>query len=553
MRKSFLLIAFITNVLAFAGERSEKDMQAIAVNQLSAFNLKTRSISNNKLTVNKVLSAESYCIYTPQDGNGFVIVSNDDAFMPVLGYSDSEYNPENLPDGLRWWLSAINASLQEGKTRSEETKTPNFVPVENFVLSTWGQGKPYNALTPQQGVKQSVTGCVATSMAQVLNYYKYPETSEGVGAYSVDGVNTTNVDLATTYMWDKIQNSYKTTASYSEEESRPVAELMRDCGASAHMNYSATSSGAYTNEATLGLLRNFKFSDTSICLLFRKYYSQNEWMNIIYNELMAKRPIIYGGNNDKSGHSFIFTGIDEEGRVYVNWGWDGTANGFYDISDLRPENDTSKHYNYGNEMVIGITPTPEDTDIKPKYSEICFDDIYNVFAPVVQNRVTIKTGKFYNMHYKMFKGVIDLLFVNESGEQYGFNFLTETEGEPLRYGYAGKTKVLNVSDLPVGNYIVYLASKAEKDTYYQPVKCAGIGAIYYNVTKGEDEKLVFTGEHQSLYEGTTAIQSVKLSNTESATSKSSKYIYSLNGQNMGTNASTLPKGVYVINGKKIVK
>lgn len=220
---------------------------------------------------------------------------------------------------------------------------------------------------------------------------------------------------------------------------------------------------------------------------------------------------------------------------------------------LRPENDTSKHYNYGNEMVIGITPTPEDTDIKPKYSEICFDDIYNVFAPVVQNRVTIKTGKFYNMHYKMFKGVIDLLFVNESGEQYGFNFLTETEGEPLRYGYAGKTKVLNVSDLPVGNYIVYLASKAEKDTYYQPVKCAGIGAIYYNVTKGEDEKLVFTGEHQSLYEGTTAIQSVKLSNTESATSKSSKYIYSLNGQNMGTNASTLPKGVYVINGKKIVK
>ena len=553
MRKSLLLIAFITNIIAFAGERSEKDMQAIAVNQLSAINSKTRSLDSNTFVVSKVLSAESYSIYAPQNSRGFVIVSNDDAFMPVLGYSDSKFDPENLPDGFRGWLSAINASLQEGKTRSENTRPTNFVPVENFVLSTWGQGKPYNALTPKQGSRQSVTGCVATSMAQVLNYYKYPETSEGVGAYSIDGFSTTNVDLSTTYMWDKIQNQYSTTISYSEEDSRPIAELMRDCGASAHMDYSASSSGAYTNEAALGLLRNFKFHDTSICLLFRRYYSQKEWLDIIYNELMAKRPIIYGGNNDKSGHSFIFTGIDDKGRVYVNWGWDGTANGFYDVSDLRPINDTSNHYNFGNEMVIGITPTPEKTDIKPKYSEICFEYEYTVSAPAVKNRLNVKTGIFYNMHYKIFKGVIDLLLVNEAGEQYTFNFLTEEEGEPFRYGYSSKNKFINVSTLPVGNYIAYLASKAEKDTYYQPVKCADKGAICYKVTKGEDEMVTVSSEPQSLYDGTTAIQTVKISNTESGTNKYSKYIYSLNGQNMGTDASVLPKGVYVINGKKVVK
>ena len=270
-------------------------------------------------------------------------------------------------------------------------------------------------------------------------------------------------------MWDKIQNEYKPNISYSEEDSRPVAELMRDCGASAHMDYSASSSAAYTNEAALGLLRNFKFHDTSIVLMHHDYYSQEEWLNIIYNELMNKRPIIYGGNNEKSGHSFIFTGLDDEGRVYINWGWDGTANGFYDISDLRPVNDNSRHYNYGQEMVIGITPYPENTDIKPKYSEICFKDEYYISAPVVKNRISVRTGTFYNMHYKMFKVVIDLLFIDEAGVQYAFNFLKEEEGEPYRYGYSSKNKFITVTDLPAGNYKVYLASKALNDTYYQPV------------------------------------------------------------------------------------
>lgn len=553
MRKSLLLIAFITNIIAFAGERSDKEMQAIAVSQLSTIYPRTRGVDNNNLNVVKVLSAEEYSIFAPEDGHGFVVVSSDDAYKPVLGYSNSEFNSENLPDGFRWWLSAISSSLKEGKTISNKTRANDFVPVGNFVLSTWGQNKPYNALTPQQGVKQSVTGCVATSMAQVLNYYKYPETSEGVGAYSIDGFSTTNVDIATTYMWDKIQNKYNTNASYSEEDSRPVAELMRDCGASAHMDYSASSSAAYTNEAALGLLRNFKFHDTSICLLHHKYYSQEEWLDIIYNELMVKRPIIYGGSNDNSGHSFIFTGLDDEGRVYINWGWDGTANGFYDISDLRPENDKSMHFNYGQEMVIGITPYPEDTDIKPKYSEICFEKDYQLSAPAVKNRISVRTGVFYNMHYKMFKGVIDLLFVNEAGEQYAFNFLKEEEGEPFRYGYSSKNKFITISDLPAGDYKVYLASKAEKDTYYQPVKCAGVGAIYYNVTKGEDEMLVVSGEYQSLYGGTTAIKSVIQTENETGVNKSSRYVYSLNGQNMGTDASALPKGVYIINGKKVVK
>lgn len=558
MRKTFLLFAFATFSMAFAGQRSEQEMQTIAVNQLKAHHNQTRGADNLQMPLVKVLSAETYSIYAPQTGNGFVVVSSDDNYMPVLGYSNSNYSTESMPDGFRWWLSAINTSLKEGQpvsAKKAKTRGTDFVPVENFVLSSWGQDKPYNALTPKQGTKQSVTGCVATAMAQILNYYKYPETSEGVGSYSVDGVNTTNVDLSTTYMWDKILNEYNPYVSYSEEDSRPVAELMRDCGASAHMNYSAGSSGAYISEAALGFARNFKFNEAYIYYHLRDYYSQAEWASMIYNELMNKRPILYAGSDEISGggHAFVFSGIDDEGRVYINWGWDGTANGFYNITDLAPTEGNTSRYNLAQQMLTGITIHPEEAGLEPCYSEMCFEDNYTLGTISVKNRINVRAGSFYNLHYKMFKGVIDLLFVNAAGEQFAFNFLTEEEGLPLRYGHTSNSKYVNVSSLPAGTYTAYLASKAEKDTYYQPVKCAGEGAICYQVTKNEDGTLVVSDDYQNMYNGTSAIHAVNLSGTGNGSNSSTKYIYSLNGQNMGTNASVLPKGVYIVNGKKIVK
>ena len=65
--------------------------------------------------------------------------------------------------------------------------------------------------------------------------------------------------------------------------------------------------------------------------------------------------------------------------------------------------------------------------------------------------------------------------------------------------------------------------------------------------------LVVTSDSQSLYDGTSGINSVRFTDAIDSKSKNSKYIYGLNGQNMGTDASALPKGVYIINGKKVVK
>ena len=554
MRRFLLFIAIASSCFAMANERSEQEKQLIAINQLTNFNSRTRAAINLHLSLNKVISTEAYSVYTPQDGAGFVVVSNDDAFTPVLGYSSSEFSSEDMPDGLKWWFSAISSSLKDGNKRAAITRADNYTPVENFVLSTWGQGKPYNALTPTMGVKKSVTGCAATALAQVLNYYKYPEKSEGVGSYSLDGgKSTTNVDMSTTFMWDKILDTYNPNYSYTEEESRPVAELLRDCGFSCHMDYSSNGSSAALNEVAIGMIRNFGFNQAYLYHYMRDFYSETEWMNMVYKELMAKRPILYAGfdENGGGGHAFVFSGIDSEGLVYVNWGWNGTGNGYYDISDLAPTEGSNDHYNLGQRMLIGITPNPEEAGLMPRYSEICFDGSYVLDVPVVKNRISARTDNFYNMCHLNFKGVIDLVLVNEAGELYTYNFHKEENGVPYGYGENGKNKFFNVTDLPVGTYIAYLASKAENDIYYQPLKCEGLGAICYQVTRNEDETIVVSNVAQSLDDVITGIKPVDMQNPEFT--KASKSIYDLNGRNMGTDSSVLPKGIYIINGKKVIK
>lgn len=514
MKKTLLLFfALSATHIMNANERTEEDMQAIAARQLM-IGASTRSV--NTISLKKLISTESYAVFTPMEGKGFVVVSNDDRFMPVLGYSDNTIDVNNMPDGLNWWMTAINTALQDKKAQGRaSTRVSGLKPVDNFVTSQWGQGKPYNALTPIQGGKHAVTGCVATALAQILNYYKYPDISTGTGAYTINGDEATNVTIATTYSWESIQDGYNTNGSFTEEESRPIAELMRDCGYSVHMDYSAGSSGALVSEAALGIARNFKFDEAYIYYAMRDYYSDEEWMALLYGELEAKRPILYGAVDEgtNGGHAFVFSGIDEEGRIYTNWGWDGMADGFFNIADLGPKGVLDRslnHFNSRQEMLFGITPNSASSNLQPKYSEMVMDYDYEIAPSAATNRLSIRIGTFYNLYYKPFNGLIDLVMRSQNGAEYTFNVLTPENKIVYRYGTQLSSKLINVTSLPAGTYTAYLASKNEKDFFYQPFKCAGNGSICYQVTKSEDGRLTVSESAYSLYSGVpTAISSVK--------------------------------------------
>lgn len=347
------------------------------------------------LLANKAFTVMGY------NNGGFVIVSNDDLLPAVIAYSNTVFDKNTSNAGFKWYLSAveeaINGIVKAGKPRTmiapDQSKYAAKIP--SFVTSIWGQEKPYNNLCPEgttsgtgswQGygsTGRTVTGCVATAMAQIMYYNRWPEKGTG-GTHSVyvkqangtKKIVTVNYEESF-YDYANMIDSYK--GHYSKEQGDAVAKLMLDCGVAADMNYATDGSGTYTENAARGLRRNFGYPETTQ-MLKRRRYSEQAWMDIIYNEINERRAILYTGvDNKNGGHAFVLSGYDETGKVWINWGWDGASDGFYDIALLNPK---SYKFSEDQDMIIGIegekTETLQDTitvDTPGRLQELIADSI----------------------------------------------------------------------------------------------------------------------------------------------------------------------------------
>lgn len=69
-------------------------------------------------------------------------------------------------------------------------------------------------------------------------------------------------------------------------------------------------------------------------------------------ELTARRPVYYSTRSTRfDGHAFVVCGMDDQGLYYVNWGWGGHCDGYFDF-DAVAANGAS--YNYVQSAIVGI-------------------------------------------------------------------------------------------------------------------------------------------------------------------------------------------------------
>jgi len=544
-----VLFCLLSLTTAWAGERSDADMRTIALQHFVAIQANTRG-AELESDICELARRESFSVYGLSQGHGFVVVSRSEAFNPVLATSETRFDADNLPDGLKWWLETINESLM---TREAAAPTRAYTPVENFVMTQWDQGAPYNSMTPEVGGKHCPTGCVATAMAQILKYYNYPEKSEGISYYTV-GNDPTDIryEFNTTFKWDLIQVSYK--GECSDESKQAVGELMRDCGYSVKMQYDKNGSAALYTNAALGFVRNMCFKEGYVHNAYRALYTDEEWMDMVEREMTAHRPILYGGNDGKdSGHAFVFSGLAEDGKVYVNWGWDGAGDGYYDVANLAPTGNGvtgSNDFSQGQHMVYGLTPDPDLTTLHPKYSEWAFwDGNYTLKPSSVAGRVSVDAqSSLYNLYYTTFRGTIDLVTIShETGENKTFT-IYQTEGVQPYYGLdfsliPVNKRLVNLKDLPAGVYTAYLGSKAHSDVEYQPLRSTE-GTIAYEITIGEGGLISVSDPMKLTVTPVTDIRSPKV------VTRTADALYDLQGRRV-TNPQR--HGIYILNGKKVIR
>lgn len=404
---------------------------------------------------------------------GFAVIAKDDTFSAVLGYSDREFT-DNVPPALLWWLEAMDKSLErllaEGRQSEKPAPTADYkTEIPQLLTTQWDQSEPYyNSCPTYSNVTTTghyLTGCVATAMAQIMNYHKYPITGTGYNSYTTSPDGTTSIKVramfdGVEYDWANMLDRY-TRGNYDEVQANAVATLMFHCGVAVNMQYNTAAnggSGALSSDAALALRNYFSYSTK---IYEREFFPVKEWMNIIYEELSAGRPIEYGGQSSSGGHAFVFDGYDADGLIHVNWGWSGNGDGYFDIATLNG-------YSSAQDMII-IHPLDDQANQIP-YSSLW--GLNGNLTASVQGRqsLTYKAEAIYNLDIESFTGVVALVAEPVNGG--GITVLQKYNANNVEYlrGYRNYGGTADISVLGEGGYRIYLATLSEKETEWQPVR-----------------------------------------------------------------------------------
>jgi hypothetical protein len=320
----------------------------------------------------------------------FVIIASDNAVHPVLGYSiENGFGMDRMPIHIYEWLKAYDEEIaivtenRLGADNEIQTEWDNLlnglglVPksrssVDPLLKTKWNQDAPFNDLCPTDSTAPNghcYSGCVATVMAQIMNYWENPVRGTGTHSYVPQthpeyGAQSANFG-STTYDWDNMKNYY--ARGYTDVEALAVATLVYHCGVSVNINYGPSSTGGRLQNAVYALSHYFNYSSSIVYKSKSNedeiYYSDSLWTEMLKQELDLERPVPYRGIREEGnvGHSFVCDGYDENDYFHFNWGWSGRCDGYFIIGALNPqrnhmESQNNRAYNRNNAAIFNCYP-----------------------------------------------------------------------------------------------------------------------------------------------------------------------------------------------------
>lgn len=338
--------------------------------------VRSNSVSGIKLIHTELnslnFSVPVYYVFSADDA--FVIVAGDDRAQEILAYGNGPLDMNNLPENMQFWLETYKGQLEYLQSHPDlvvdkpKRITNRGVTVEPMIVANWDQGYPYYNQCPIDGDRRGLTGCAATSLAQVFYKWQYPDKpTPAVPGYTT---RTCQFELPAlppiTFDWDNMLPVYNFAATDANKNA--VAWLMRYIGQAEEMDYTNEGSEAWENDIVRAChLFGYVNARVEYKATLDEYthgenmiISDADWSVMIQDELTAGRPVVYcaysysSAYNKFYGHAFNVDGYDASTGMYsINWGWSGTGNGYY---ALRAFANQGYSYNLGELMVMGIEP-----------------------------------------------------------------------------------------------------------------------------------------------------------------------------------------------------
>lgn len=364
-----MLLSFST--LSYSTEIGTPTANQVALNFMNSkmgYNLNSTDISS----VDTIFMNGQIVIYAVNFNQnlGFVLVSADTRVSPVLGFVPGiEYGiAENQPIAFKNLVFDYSKQIQDARIRNlapgqritdlwqtyidgSTFKAPSNS-VGPLLTSIWSQGCGFNdscPADPSGPCQNAVTGCVATAMAQVMNFHNWPPNGSGSHSYNSNYGPLTANFAATSYNWNLMPDTVNSSTPANMVAA--MAQLISQCGISVDMMYSAGSSGAYSEDAERAFVHFFNY-DPSLKMLYRDNYPDSIWNLMLIYELDNQRPMYYDGSGS-GGHAFVCDGYQAGEFFHFNWGWNGGYNGYFLATNLNPG---GMNFSMYNSAIFGMKP-----------------------------------------------------------------------------------------------------------------------------------------------------------------------------------------------------
>jgi hypothetical protein len=556
IRILLFLCCFAAVSTVWAATVSERQARAtasrfMASHAMPSANLTTVHKAPLKATTTTISDQAAYYVFNANAGHGYVIVAGDDRVPAVLGYSDTgTFDAQDVPAAMQEWLDGYAAQIEAiargAKPEERSTSREAIAPMLNV---NWGQGLPYNVLLPHingSSNDHAYVGCVAVAMAQVMSYWQHPtRATKTIPSYTSYPGRTYEVSMpALTPMdfdWENMRNTYYTNDSTSTE-CLAVANLMRYSTSALQSSFNLTATNSYTRKIPETLIEFFGYKN-SAHYIYRENFSTEAWEETIYAELVAGRPVAYGGNKQSAGHAFVCDGYDGEGRFHINWGWNGKSNGYFLLNLLNPSAEgigsAAGAYGYvkGQGAAVGIMPADgTDGEAAFTFEDLSINSTNTTRSAASSNFSVNVSGKFINKTnvtsqfrqgwglYNSDGELVDVLFIRYTTSALAHDESVSVSSRALNFG----------ADITSGTYRILPIYSIYPSEDYKP--CIGSDVNYIEVTFGGTYSCSIKGYGTA---GSTTKYTVNSCTTEGTLNHGKPVIVNLNLKNAGTSTNDL--------------
>lgn len=345
-----------------------------AINFMHGIN-PTIQFTNNqvrKISSKAEQAALPYYVFNADDNKGFVVVSGDDRTEPILGYADEgAFDADNIPEPLQFMLDCFaeetklldneDCSANSGNGVRKVVALPRRS-IPPFNPRRWYQSGPYNNFCPTDGDKRCSTGCLATAVAITIGCFNWPEKTTSIPAYTTTTRGFKMPELPPlTIDWEHMLDRYDGT--YTVEEANAISQFMLYVAQGIKSDFTKDAVNAYISTALNAYVKYFDFDPGIHHISADDYDTVNDFIDIIYSELLHGRPVMLDGfslstpTSSAVGHAFVCDGYDQNDMFHIDWGWTGYCNGYFRLTVLNPYK-TTRNRNYTNKLgaTIGIQP-----------------------------------------------------------------------------------------------------------------------------------------------------------------------------------------------------